>query len=266
MKPRFAFVVPLRNPATTNDWSSVVKLSIETLHSLSRRGTTPAEIVLACRDFPDVQTDSNVTVIRHPFPDPKTNADLRRDKYAKIKMALIELRRRKSPFYVMKFDADDLVSERLAPWILENANERGYLIDSGYYMNMKSGRLVSVQTNFHLRCGSSNILFAEPRDLPSSMDDKGSFDLMRLGHHIVAKTFESRGAPLDPVPFPACIYRTGHGDNISTSRPIIRPAQNEQSNRKFNFGRTLRQASARIRHLLEPTVDEKIRAEFCLPR
>lgn len=266
MTARFAFVVPLRNPSTTRDWGKTVNLCIETLRSLSRGGETPAEIVLVCRDFPDLQIGPNVSVIRYPFPDPRTNADLRRDKYAKIKMGLVELRQRNAPFYAMKFDADDLVSERLVPWVLSHANQRGYVIEGGYLMYARYERLVPVNEGFHLRCGSSNILFAEPDDLPSTMDDGGEFDLMRLGHNIVADTFESRGTPLDPVPFPACIYRVGHGENISANYPRSSTSNSKRPNWKFYVGRVLRQAAAPIKRMLEPTIDEELRAEFYLPR
>jgi len=239
---KFCFIVPLRNKATANVWDQTVRLCIETLASVSRQALVPSEVILVCSEFPDVVLPSNVTIIRSDFPNPKPNwQDQHVDKYNKIRRGLVELKKRNHEYYVMKFDADDLASDRLVPWVLDDDNKTGYVVTQGY---RQRGRLFElVKQDFHNQCGSSNILFASPDQLPDSMSDNRKFDLLSIGHDIAVETFERRGTPLAPIPFPGVVYRLGHGENITahytpTDDPQAKPSW------KFYAGKYLNHVKA----------------------
>lgn len=213
-----------------------------------------------------MELGANVNIIRHPFPDPEKNwEDQHRDKYAKVKMALVELRRVNEPYYVMKFDADDLVSDKVVPWVLSHNNGRGYFVDQGYRLQASSGVLALVESGLHRTCGSTNILYASPTDLPYSMDDDGKYDLLTLGHNIAIDTFLARGAPLEPIPFPAVISRLSTGENITshyrprTDHPETRP------NWKYYVGSYIAALRGATRRATAKEVSRELAAEFLLP-
>jgi hypothetical protein len=266
MPVRFAFIVPLRNPSVAKDWTSTVRLCVETLRSLSRPANSDHKVFLVCRDFPEVEFGLIVRIIRHPFPDPEKNWKAQhKDKYAKIKMGLVELRKVNDPHYVMKFDADDLISDKVVPWVLAQGNGRGYFVDQGYRLQESRGLLAQVKTGLHKTCGSTNILYALPTDMPRSMEDDGNFDLMTQGHNIVTETFLARGTPLEPIPFPAVISRLGTGENITshyspnTDHPPARP------NWKFYVGRYIAEFREAVRRATAKEVSHELAAEFLLP-
>ncbi len=239
MTQHFGFVVPLRNKSTASDWDTTVNLCIDTLKSICRYKTFPCEVILVCKEFPDVDRPDNITIIRSDFADPNPNwQDQHKDKYAKIKMGLVELRKRERPYYVMKFDADDLVSDALVPWVLNDDNGLGYVTDQGY---LHTGKMYqSVKSGFHHQCGSTVILHAKPDELPISMDDDRKLDLLALGHTIAESSFAERGTPLPKIPFPAVVYRLGHGQNVTAHFSPTDDANPTAPNWKWYVGNYLR--------------------------
>jgi|GEM_PF-2191032 len=239
MTEKFGFVVPLRNRATAQNWDTTLSLCIETLQSISRQTRAPCDVILVAKEFPDIELPSNVTVIRSDFPDPNLNwRDQHTDKYTKIKMGLVELRKRDCPYYVMKFDADDLVSDSLVPWVLSDNNRRGYLVDNGY---RHTGRLYdAVKTDFYKQCGSSVILYTTPDKMPADMSDEREYDLLTLGHNIAESTFIERETPLAKVTFPSVVYRLGHGENITAHFRALEASGEVAANWKWHVGNYLR--------------------------
>lgn len=253
MPARFAFVVPLRNPARARQWSRTVALCLETLRSLAEASDARCDIILSCREFPDVDLPPNVTILRHPFPDPEpTNRAQGSDKYSKIKLALAELRRREHAYHVMRFDADDLVHRDLPRWVLEQGRQPGFLATSGWTFDARHRLLKPVAENFDLICGSTNCLYATPDDLPRSLDDERPFDLLDQGHGVVASSFAARRTPLVPIPFPAVVYRRDTGENLSQRFPAA--AKGPRPNWKYHVGRAAREVRDAARSRLAPRV------------
>lgn len=261
----FVFVIPLRNPAVAQDWSRCVDLCRDTLRSAARSSCGGrVYVILACRDFPVVDFPSNVRIVRHPFPDPEKDwIRQHEDKYAKIKLGLVAARDL-APAYFMKFDADDLVSSRLASWVLQNDNRRGYFVDHGYRWPADADRLECIKEGFHSVCGSSNILYADQTQLPASMeDDSRRFDLLSLGHHVAVEEFDRRGAALTRVPFPAVVYRVGSGENITSHlSPPVSTSQARKRNWKFYVSRFVRMLMTKNSCV---KIDVGIRNEFGMP-
>lgn len=267
MTDRFAFVVPLRNPSVANNWDATVGLCVETLRSLVNCNDPRYEVILVCREFPDLNLPENVTILRYPFPEPEKHWEGQHiDKYLKIKMGLVELRKRGAYYYVMKFDADDLASKEIVPWVLSDGNKNGYVIEKGYRLNCTTREIIKINSCFHKACGSSNILYATPESLPASMDDEKSYDLLTQGHNIVVETFLERGKPLTPVSFPAVIYRTQTSENITSH---YRPAQTTPANRpnwKFYVGKYIKKLARIHRRIFFRRISKNLVDEFRIPR
>lgn len=232
------FVIPLQNPETARDWQRCNALCQQTVRSALNQTNGDVRVIVVCRDFtPDI-TDSRLTVLRSPFPTPAdTWEDRHRDKYRKIAIGLIEARKY-APCYVMKLDADDLVSRDLASIIHTRNHKSGYYIERGYRWS-EGSRLLRQIESFHLSCGSSNIIWSTSDELPSSEEqDMSSFPILRFGHNITVEQFAKLGRPLMAITTPAAIYRVGHGGNITATLSPSAMAHNKP-NWKFYAGQAL---------------------------
>jgi hypothetical protein len=202
-------------------------------------------VIVSCKDFtPDI-LDDRLTVLRYPFETPQNNwEDQHRDKYRKIAHALMEARKY-APCYVMKLDADDLVGRHLSDVVNRTRHKPGYYLARGYVWRDGSSFVRPVDENFHLNCGSSNIIWCEPDQLPASLnDDMSSFPIMRFGHNITVAAYQKLGTPLMPIALRSAIYRAANGENISS---LLAPAGtiHNRPNWKFYVGRLLKLAELR---------------------
>lgn len=233
------FVIPLRNPETSQDWKRCNSLCQQTVRSALAQVDRDVRVIVACRDFAPDLTDERLTVLRRPYGTPeRTWEDQHKDKYLKIADALIEARKY-APCYIMKLDADDLVDWNLSSVVHRTGYKPGYYIPRGYHW-LEGSKLIRPVDNFHLVCGSSNILWCEEDELPSSPDDDMSaFPVMRLGHNIAVSAFEAQGTPLMPIAERSAIYRVAHGENI-TAHLERAGAVHNKPNWKFHVGQALR--------------------------
>ena len=147
------------------------------------------------------------------------------------------------PTHVMQFDADDLVSKRLAGVSADDPAANGWRVVKGW--RWASDRLaIRRQPDFHLHCGTAYIVRPDLYDLPSGLDPRSSQYEIRdalgdrlfrhFGSHLhLSEDLAARGRPLDPLPFPAVLYRVATGENHSGvslggfGRPIGRSIASE---------------------------------------
>ncbi len=148
----------------------------------------------------------------------------------------MELRKTKwNPHYVMKLDADDLVSSRLVRWLEDADGQAGYLIKYGWVWRSGS-RLIQRTEYFDRTCGSCLIIRSDladkagpfltemegvPLDEASSRfaasdhyslvpGSKTTTLLLNDSHQRYAAQFNYLGHELSAVPFHAVVYRTGN--------------------------------------------------------
>jgi hypothetical protein len=238
------FVIPLRNPEIAQDWDRCNALCQQTVRSALAQIDGAVRVIVVGKDFvPDVE-DARLTVLRLPFRTPERNwEDQHRDKYIKIAHGLVEARKH-APCYVMKLDADDLVSRHLSSAAHDLGHRPGYYLPYGYLW-LEGSRVVRPVENFHHHCGSSNILWCEADELPASIDDDMSkFRIMRWGHNITVREFDKLGTPLMPLPIRSAIYRKGSGENI-TGHLAPRGTTYSKPNWKYYIGQALRLAELR---------------------
>ncbi len=231
------FVIPLRNPETAQNWERCNALCQQTVRSALAQ--TNVRVIVACKDFDAGMKDERLTVLRHPFPTPPRDwHEQHLDKYRKIAHGLVEARKH-APCYIMKLDADDLLDKSLSEIVHRDGHKPGYYLYRGYLWR-EGSPLVRPVDNFHLHCGSSNIIWCERDELPESInDDMSVFPITTFGHNIAVAEYEKLGTPLMPITSPAAIYRGGHGENI-TAHLTPAGSKHNRPNWKFYAGWALR--------------------------
>lgn len=212
-KPPIYFCIPLRGKATTQSWSRVCGLLEETLTSVFAQEDSEVEAIVACHDLPDTafRGEPRVTFLQTDRAIPANPAEQMLDKSHKKIMAGEEVCRRGGGYMVI-LDADDLVSNRLASFIRATDNRRGYLFNVGYRFDARTRRIWRLE-GFDEHCGSCAAFHVIPEDL---LGTSGLIREIGQARHADFGDLAARvGRPLDPVPFPAVIYRENHGENHS---------------------------------------------------
>ncbi len=237
------FVIPLRNPETAQSWERCNALCQQTVRSALAQTDSNVRVIVTCKDFTPDGDDDRLIVLRQPFPTPaRTWEDQHRDKYRKIAHALVTARRF-APCYVMKLDADDLVSRHLSAAVHAAGHQPGYYLPLGYLWS-EGSRVVRPVDNFHHYCGSSNVIWCQANDLPSSVDDDMSrFNILRFGHNITVEEFAKLGTPLMPLKIRSAIYRKT-GENITAHLEMAGTVHNKP-NWKYHIGQLLKLAELR---------------------
>jgi hypothetical protein len=232
---KFAFLIPLRNRAMAKNWEVCVDLCLATMRSATQQTASADDfqVVLVCRDFPEVSIESHVKILRGSFPDPEPTWEAQhRDKYAKIRFGLDYLADF-APLYVMKLDADDLVSNKIVSYVLADDNQHGYYVENGFHW-ISGRKWVEPIGNFHVGCGSSNILYVKKCDFEKNKIQESK--ILKLGHNITVKYFHDMNQPLKAIPFQGVIYRKQNGENI-TSYFAPNLSINNKPNIKFYLGK-----------------------------
>jgi hypothetical protein len=211
MRP-IVYVIPLIARQAAKDWDLVSRLCRRTVQCLLSSSPN-VRVILTCNDRPDLRDDPRLRIIQRDFPLPQSWTEGHIDKYRKIQVALVAARQF-APCWLMKVDADDLVSRRVPDFLGSVSSDcPGVIFETGYVHQVTSP-FVKIVRDFDMVCGTSNILRIGLDDLPLSEEEDASGLLpMRLGHHITRAHFEGLGMPLIPVPFPAAVYTVEHGGN-----------------------------------------------------
>lgn len=225
-----AFVTSLRHPLNSGDYSRVESLLRDTLASVLRQRCDRFSVWVvgnrAPRGLPD-----GVNWVPVDFPAPSQTPGPRtgvpavlRDKGTKL-VAGIAAARESAPDHIMLMDADDLVSHRLAELSDRSPRSSGWVITRGWRWSSERAS-VRRQRDFNLHCGTSHLvrtdLLGVPPALSPQSDQEEILDALgdrlatRFGSHLhLRDQLAAEGHPLEPIPFPAAIYRVGTGENHS---------------------------------------------------
>ena len=222
------FVIPLRDKSTTDNWLGVCKLLKRTLHSAASQSHGSFRILVVGHSLPDgFELPERCVFIPVHFDPPYLKPDddiehrlwlMRTDKGRKMLHGLARVRK-DSVAYVMFLDADDLVSNRLAGFVVENKGANGWFFEYGYRMDIFTDGRPSLywRKKFYHECGSSYILRADLAPFPDRLDDTADFSNYYVRRYVVhayvKDNFEKLGFPLLPLPFYGAIY-TFNGKNI----------------------------------------------------
>ncbi|MDX9875851.1 MAG: hypothetical protein RBS88_13150, partial [Spongiibacteraceae bacterium] len=218
---------PLRHPEASRNWSNVCARLSETLSSLQTCCESgDADIMLIANTAAQLPPlPPAVTVIRVSDPAPPVSifrgesddqarrAAVWRDKGRKLAAGAIAARARGSR-YVMPVDADDLVSREIPAFVKAHAGSPGWYVTQGWLLPIGS-RVGVILEDFLNWCGTYVIVRLDLLPLGDSVDGSDQAMISSwLGHHRdLLPALARQGHILQPLPFPAAVYRIGHGDN-----------------------------------------------------
>src|SRR5262245_59863938 len=127
----FVFVVPFKGRACCSDWSLASQLCLSAIRSMLAGGPR-VKVVLVCNEQPEGMPQDRRLIIKSVrSPTPITRQEMMRDKYLKIKMGLV-VAREFAPTWLMRADADDLISRRLVPFIEQQPINTAWYCKTGW--------------------------------------------------------------------------------------------------------------------------------------
>lgn len=243
-----AFITSLRHPRNSADYAGVERLLADSLGSVLRQENADFSVWVVGNRRPQGLPDGvNWVEVEFPPPSerrgPQTGVEaVLLDKGTKLAVGLIAASAER-PDHVMLFDADDMVSKRLAGLSAADPASDGWRVVDGWRWSSER-RAIRPQTDFHRHCGTAFVVRRELYDVPSGLGTDATQDELlhafgeRLSRHIgshrhLSDDLAAAGHPLRPVGFPAALYRVGTGENHSGvslggfGRPIGRSVASE---------------------------------------
>lgn len=234
-----AFIIPLRSPASANNWTVVSALCNRTLASLKSQSSEDWRCILVCNQRPrDFKADPRIKVVEESFPEPETRQDCMRDKRRKKDAALLEICS-STIKYVMALDADDLLERDFVRTVAKWKSPYGLVLDKGY--EYSGGYFAVRRKGFDARCGSCCVLSMKA----ISSDER----IWKQPHQEIARYCRSVEKPLVPIRSYPVVHVLQTGENWSgnhsaidvksvrslvRSLPYVRPVT-QRFRRKFNL-------------------------------
>lgn len=238
------FIIPLVARIDEEQWRDRCARLRQTLSSLLNSTNPDFEIVVAGHDKPDnLPYDKRVHFVPVDFERPPRDADIirrRRDMLWKIRAAWDYARRNWSTRYVMRVDADDMLSNKLVQWLAENGELPGYRLVHGWITKDSWRRWLKKEDAFYLCCGSSVIVDARYTDFEIEMtpeqlgaegiapDESGNLApaqkrtlLVSNKHGKCLLNFDRHGLKMGDIPFRAAVYRLGSAHSLSQDQHNI---------------------------------------------
>ncbi|GMR06227.1 MAG: glycosyltransferase family A protein [Gammaproteobacteria bacterium] len=230
----FLFITSLRHPTNCHSYERVGHLLENTLRSVCNQSSDCFKVLVVCNQIPDINVNQCVEFLEVDFPAPSSlnqpqtgMAAIRIDRGSKYMAGLIYARRYQ-PAFVMFFDADDYISNRIVEHVDSQPDRCGWYIDRGYRYQFGDTQL-SHLSDFHHHCGTGIIYPYSTLDIPAKLTEKPTILSIQahteekylkniLGSHRAAVGFhQSRGYIFKPLPFTGAIWVLGNGENHSGS-------------------------------------------------
>jgi hypothetical protein len=217
----FYFGVPLKSRKLARNWDRTLELVNNTIRSMLCQTDPNFRILLACHESPALAMDPDprMEILTVDFPRPIFRDEPIVDKHRKREVIAARIRELGGGV-VMFVDADDLVSNRLVEYVNQNPHPHGHYVQQGYEFNAQTRAIRSCPW-FYRICASCALLNLRPEDLPQRAMEETSSRFRQLAMHahpIWPSVMASQGFPLAPLPFPAVMYVTHTGENMSDSK------------------------------------------------
>ena len=247
-RPRVAFLIPFASRRTKSRWDIACADLRQTLKSVHNSTSESYCLVVAGHEPPDFNIETNEKVcflsVEHGLPHHQDAVvSGRLDKLAKIAAAWNYAKSRWHPHYLMKLDADDLISSRLVEWLESFGREPGYLIQHGWVWRSGARHLLQSTEYLDRVCASCLIIRSDIADQKGpfltevegfqlnevSLNFAGSDHyslipgsgtstlLLNDSHQRYAAQFTYLGHKLSTLPFRAVMYRIGNPDSNSAA-------------------------------------------------
>ncbi len=242
--PGVVFLIPFAPRRAKAKWDAACAQLRQTLRSIQNSVDGNFCAVVVGNDAPDfdVVLDKRFYFLSlertQPLhPNPVVGGVL--DKMTKVSAAWEHAKTKWNPRYVMKLDADDLISSRLVGWLAQNGGEVGYLVSHGWLWETGARFFIQRTETLDRVCGSCLIIRSDLVECtgPFRTETEGvvlseensrfaladqyslvpgsgiSTLLANDSHQRFAAQFAFLGHKLTTVPFPAVIYRMGNADS-----------------------------------------------------
>src|SRR5262249_12594444 len=260
-EPTVVFLIPFASRNVSANWPAACNYLRQTIRSIRNSVSENYRVVVVSNEEPEVEMsfDSKVHFLslKDSFPVHLDHrAAHRLDKLAKIDAAWRFAKSNWQPKYVMKLDADDLISSKLVGWLDDFGREACYLIKHGWRWHSGSRYLIEHTEYFDRTCGSCLIIRSDLADRTGPflteaegvvLDEADSAFaasdhyslvpgsatttlLLNDTHQRYAAQFSHLGHKLHTLPFNAVIYRV----NTSSASGVYSPRTG-----KFNLRMTL---------------------------
>lgn len=221
------FVVPLKSMQASTSWEQVSNLFERCIKSICNQTSANFRVIVVCHEKPNIDfSHPSIRYLEANFPPPQ-NLDLlskRADSERKIVTGL-KAAQEFEPCHVMKVDADDCVSKYLAEFVAQQPQANGWVINRGYEYKDGSRFIYLRKNNFHIHCGTANIIKYELLEFPEqheTMDFK-SISSYSIPHSRMIDIMAKKGTPIKPLPFAGAVYIIKHGEN---TEPRVRKYSN----------------------------------------
>jgi hypothetical protein len=253
-RPQVAFLIPFGSRKTKPKWDVACEHLRQTVKSVQNSTSENYCVVVAGHEAPDFKIETNVKIrflsVDHDIPhheDPVVSGRL--DKLAKIAVAWNYAKSRWNPHYLMKLDADDLISSRLVQWLENVDREPGYLIEHGWVWRSETRHVLQFTEYLDRVCASCLVIRSDIADqegpfltgvegirfndvnLRFAASDQYSLVpgsgtstlLLNDSHQRYGAQFAYLGHKLSGVPFRAVVYRIGNPQSNSAALEARRP-------------------------------------------
>ena len=261
-----AFITSLRHPHNSDDYRRVERLLEDSLASVLRQDCPDFTVWVVGNRRP-ASLPAGVEWVQVNFDPPSEVAGpltgveaVLLDKGTKLAVGLMAAQAVK-PDHVMFFDADDLVSRRLAALSNGSPDADGWRITRGWRL-VSDRRSIRAQPEFHRHCGTGYVIHRRHYPVPAGLTASASQEEVvaalgeRLARHFgshlhISDDLSAEGHPLAEVPFPGALYRVATGENHSGismggfGRPVSRRVAHE-----FGVKPTDRSVQALVRAVL----------------
>jgi len=169
------FVIPIKPKAVSRDWNYDLCLLERTVRSICGQTSSQFKIIIVFNERPEINfSHSNIMYAHYPFPTAKVDeiedfdsyvvkhynkeyAEKMMDKGKKIFYGC-KIAKENGCDYIMAVDSDDLVSNKLALFVEQNANSgtagwrinRGYIYEEGSFFVIKSNNIFGINGSTHI--------------------------------------------------------------------------------------------------------------------
>jgi len=229
-----AIVIPFRPKSESANWALDVLLLKRTLVTILRQTGNDYHVYVLYTDFPDTNLVHDcLTFSKFPFVSFSIrelndyesllsrhydDVYFRRhlDKSRKI-MWGCKLAKEAGYHYIMNVDSDDLISNRLLPFILQHENEvDGWYIPGGYVHEYDKKYLLKIKSSMHLLNGSTHVVNVSLIKVPNMESKEWTEINFFTDHGYLKKRVQIElGGQLIPIPFKAVVYSRTGINNIS---------------------------------------------------
>lgn len=250
------FIGAIRHPKNSNNYDNVLRLLKNTLTTITSQTNANFTVIIVCNVIPKITIDDRIIFIKVDFDPPsqkntsETGMDaIRKDRATKYIIGIIAAQEY-NPDYIMIFDTDDYVSNKLSEFVNKSGkNHRGWYIHHGYIMDHANNKKVVKINQFDQYCGTSliinnnqftspelnkniklnikgmkhtinpnNINFLDHLNIQSSTKEIMSLDHIFLFYILGSHKWTAKFYQLKPLPFPGAIWNWNTGENHIITR------------------------------------------------